>query len=261
MISIKTIEAQLKAVGFTSRFWGRPEVLELPHILKEGECIQACLNGRYEGGFATFVATDQRLLLIDKKPFYLTVEDMRYDMISEVDFSSQVVSATLSICTPTKTMAFTAYRPTQLRELATHIQHRVMDIRQQFGLHLEQQGVAMPQSVAFATVPTLAPMPQMAGMVNPNLVADGAAMPVVAPAPAMTIEQPPVATTQPIIAADEPLAPVTQPIAQTDSPLSAMVEVTELPIPLRRNPYMGAPLMMRRRVGRFGPIASAVKSS
>jgi hypothetical protein len=47
-----------------------------------GEEIYELVNGIYEGGFAIVVATDVRLLLIDKKPMnYLNVEDLRFDMI------------------------------------------------------------------------------------------------------------------------------------------------------------------------------------
>src|SRR5690349_14341378 len=98
MVTLKEVEKQLTAIGANNRYWGRAEIIELQHILVPGEQIKAHLTGRYQGGFANFVATDQRLLLVDKKLFYLTVEDMRYDMIAEVDFSGQLLSATIRVC-------------------------------------------------------------------------------------------------------------------------------------------------------------------
>jgi hypothetical protein len=116
-------------------------MLELQHILIPGEQIQACLNGRYEGGFAMLCATDQRLLLIDKKPMYLTLEDVRYDMVSEVDFSHRLLDATVRVCTPMKTLVFTAWKRADLRKMTTYLQQRVIEIRQRhaFEAQVEQQ--------------------------------------------------------------------------------------------------------------------------
>ncbi len=131
MVSMQIIEDQLKAIGADFHFWGRAEKNELKHILVEGEQIKHCLNGRYEGGWAMLCATNRRLLLVDKKPFYLTVEDVRYDMISEVDFSHRLVDATTRICTVNKTVQFTSFKNSELRKLTAYLQDKIMEIRQQ----------------------------------------------------------------------------------------------------------------------------------
>lgn len=130
MVQMQVIEDQLKSIGADFHFWGRAEKHELRHILVEGERITHCLNGRYEGGFAMLCSTDRRLLLIDKKPFYLTVEDVRYDMISEVDFSHRLIDATVRICTVNKTLQFTSFKNSELRKLTAYLQDKVMEIRQ-----------------------------------------------------------------------------------------------------------------------------------
>jgi hypothetical protein len=141
MVSLAEVERQLERINASFRFWGRAEMLELQHILIPGEQIQACLNGRYEGGFAMLCATDQRLLLIDKKPMYLTLEDVRYDMVSEVDFSHRLLDATVRVCTPMKTLVFTAWKRADLRKMTTYLQQRVIEIRQRhaFEAQVEQQ--------------------------------------------------------------------------------------------------------------------------
>jgi hypothetical protein len=222
MVALQEVERQLEAIGANSRFWGRAEIVELQHILVAGEQIQACLNGRYQGGFATFVATDQRLLLVDKKLFYLTVEDMRYDMIAEVDFSAQLFSGTMRVCTPTKNLAFTAYHPKTLRQVASYIQQRVMQVRHQY----------TPGS-ADDVAEQLIPAPQQAKQVPDPLPAPLAAKPA------------PTAVASPYA---RMLGLGSQAITASNT------ATTELPAPQRRNPYMNPPLMMRRRIGRFGPI-------
>jgi hypothetical protein len=131
MVTHQEVERQLKAIGVAFKFWGKAEIRELQQILVQGEMIQFCMNGRYEGGFAVLCATDQRMLLIDKKPFYLTLEDVRYDMVSEVDFSSRLMDATVRVCTPNKELRFTSFKGKELRKMTAYLQNRVMEFRQQ----------------------------------------------------------------------------------------------------------------------------------
>jgi len=130
MVSLKTVESQLKRAGSTFQMWGRAEVRELCNVLMENEEIQACLNGHYEGGFAMLCSTNQRILLVDKKPMFLTLEDLRYDMISEIQFSHRLLDATVKIFTPTTSLAFTSWNRAHLRKLVMGAQQHVMAMRQ-----------------------------------------------------------------------------------------------------------------------------------
>jgi hypothetical protein len=99
----------------------------------DDEEIISLACGRYFGSFALLVATNQRMLLIDKRVFFMTIEDIRYDMISEIDFNmQQVYAANLTVHTMNKTHKFTSIKnKRQLRELATYTQKRVWELRQQ----------------------------------------------------------------------------------------------------------------------------------
>jgi hypothetical protein len=131
MVHRREIEAQLKSVGVVIKSWGAAEVRELANIAVPGEEIKSLINGWYENGFATLVATNQRLLLIDKKPLYLAVEDLRYDMIAEVDYSAGVLSAQLCVNTVNKRMEFKSIRHRRLRDMAALVQFQVMQGRRQ----------------------------------------------------------------------------------------------------------------------------------
>ena len=131
MVDPKIVKKQLDRIGATFPFWGKPEIDELPRVLMEGEEIQHIINGRYEGGFAILCATNLRLLLIDKKLFFLTVEDIRYDMIAELDYGHQLVGATIHVRSFSKDLKFQAFKKLKLREFTSFVQHRVMALRQQ----------------------------------------------------------------------------------------------------------------------------------
>lgn len=138
MISKQAVEEQLKRIGCNFRFWGRSEVNELGRILLDDEVIAQCVNGEYTNGFAMLVATNHRILLVDKKPFlYLTVEDLRYEMITEFNYSHRMMDATIRIFTANKTLTFQSWNQHRLRLLLEFVQQRVLEMRQQ--QHLAQQ--------------------------------------------------------------------------------------------------------------------------
>lgn len=129
MTKQQVVQEQLRRIGSDFRFWGRSEVNELPNILFPEEQIVHALNGRYERGFALLCATNQRLLLLDKKPLILCMEDMRYEMISEVDYTEQLLSSTLALRTPGRTLRFNTFKIAKLRKLTNFIQEEVTYLR------------------------------------------------------------------------------------------------------------------------------------
>lgn len=140
MVSQKSVEKQLKRIGFNTHGWGRGELSELPNILLPDEEIYECVNGLYEGGFALLLATDVRVLLVDKKPLnFLTVEDLRFDMINEMDYNHRLIGADISISAGSKVLKFRSYNQPRLRKLIGHVQHCMADSKRQQSTHQEGQ--------------------------------------------------------------------------------------------------------------------------
>lgn len=136
MVTLMYVEEQLRRIGCNFRFWGRAEIKELANILLPEEIIAACANGRYEGGFALLTVTNLRLLLVDRKPMFLMLEDLRFDMIAELDYSARLLDATLKIVTPTRTLRFKAWNSQRLRAILDYTQRRIAELRQP---HLAKQ--------------------------------------------------------------------------------------------------------------------------
>lgn len=129
MVTSKYITKQLRQIGCDYAVWGRSEIRELPTILMDDEQIQQAVNGYYDGGFALICVTNYRVLIVDKKPLALTVEDLRYDMIAEVDFSARIATSVLHIYSPMRTVVFTSWSMAKLRASMNYIQQRVMELR------------------------------------------------------------------------------------------------------------------------------------
>lgn len=140
MVSRKVIVDQLKKIGFRHDGWGRTEVSELENIILPDEEIYECVNGFYDGGFALLVATNVRVLLIDKKPLnYLTVEDVRFDMISEIDYNNRLIAADIHISSGNEDLHFTSLNQGRLKKLIGHVQHCMAESKQKQDTNQEGQ--------------------------------------------------------------------------------------------------------------------------
>lgn len=138
MISHDELMKQLKKLDYNPNGWGRTEVNELCNILMPDEEVEELVNGYYEAGFALLVATKDRVLLVDKKPLnYLTVEDLRFDMISEFDYSHRIIGAHVSISSGNKNLSFTSLNQQRLRRLLTYVQSRMTEMKKT--LHNQQE--------------------------------------------------------------------------------------------------------------------------
>lgn len=146
MVTPQIVHKQLDDIGFKIHGWGSGEVRELPNILLPDEQIYEVVNGFYDGGFAILVATDVRVLLVDKKPFnYLTVEDLRFDMINEIDYSHRFIGSNITIATGNRNLVFRSYNKARLRKLIGHVQDcmasakkQTQYMRQDQNQHLEE---------------------------------------------------------------------------------------------------------------------------
>ncbi|MBX4190698.1 PH domain-containing protein [Candidatus Saccharibacteria bacterium] len=235
MVHPSIIEARLGELRFRSSRWFRAEIHELQHILMDHEKIVALACGRYFGSFALLVATDQRLLLVDKRVFFMNIEDTRYDMISDIEFNSQVYSATVTIHTINKVHKFTSVKyKRQLRELTLYVQRRVMEFR-------NQQSVSMSNSV----VSQLQPQMQHQNHMPSRPEAQSHSMPQPNPIPATP---PPISTSYNYSPAtsDDTIAALTE-----HSPeVAQMVGSAAMQATHRRpfHPYIQGSLMTRRAI-------------
>jgi len=148
MVNRVEVGRQLQNLGISFPFWGKPEINELPNILCEGETIKHILNGRYEAGLALLCATDHRLLLIDKKLLFLTIEDVRYDMISDVQFSHILFESSIHVGTVHKTISFRSFNHGRLRALSKYVQEEVMSYRQRMQNTADQETIQPQKSLA-----------------------------------------------------------------------------------------------------------------
>ena len=84
--------------GFSKGFLVKREIKELPNILWEGELPEMLTSGLYNNGNGVLVATDRRLIFVDKGMFgSLKIEDFPYDKVSSIESKTEIIGGEITI--------------------------------------------------------------------------------------------------------------------------------------------------------------------
>jgi len=98
MPTFEEVQEQVKSLDGVSRYFGKRELKALPSILWEDERIEAAVQGLYNSKMGMLVATDRRLIFVDKGLFGgLTVEDFPYDRITSIQYETGLVQGKIRV--------------------------------------------------------------------------------------------------------------------------------------------------------------------
>jgi hypothetical protein len=132
MLSPAVVKQQIDRLGVGPMYLCKPELRELPHLMIAGEEIEHMMAGRYLAGYSIIVATNYRLLIINKTVFGgLVFEDIPYDMIAEVEFTHTIFNSHLIVFARSKKIEFVAFQGTPVRDFAMYLEQRMMEARNQ----------------------------------------------------------------------------------------------------------------------------------
>lgn len=165
MITTDEVIKQFYRLGVKPSFWARAEIKELANILASDEQLTHVVFGWYDNGLALLCCTDYRVLLIDKKPFFLKMEDLRYDKISEVKFLYRLLDCSIVLSYAGMKLEFRSWNQGAMRKLIDYVQETITMInRQQWHTEEHPQQPVRPvpqQSTNSVSVP--APGPKSSG--------------------------------------------------------------------------------------------------
>jgi hypothetical protein len=94
------INQELLAAGATRTALYKPQLRKLHQTIHPDEHIAAVVYPNLGSGTAVLVATDRRILYIDRKPFSYVFDEFTYDIVSGVSFKQQGPLFTLLLHTP-----------------------------------------------------------------------------------------------------------------------------------------------------------------
>lgn len=99
MPDLDEVQKQIKNKRSLGKFLSRREVKELPSILWEDESVESIIQGTYNNGNGILVATNKRLIFVDKGFVKLKVEDFPYDKISTIQYETGMLLGKMSVFT------------------------------------------------------------------------------------------------------------------------------------------------------------------
>ncbi len=111
----KQIDTDLRTLGAVTYDLWLPETRTLPMIIHPDERILGIVYGRYkkeEGnvvGRGVLVATNQRVILLDKKPLFVRCDEVGYGVISAITQSKVGVAGTIVLHTRMGTISIRTF--------------------------------------------------------------------------------------------------------------------------------------------------------
>lgn len=96
------IRDQLISLGASKSALASEEAHFLPTLINTDEQIGGVVYGLHQDGFAMLIATSYRVIFLDKKPLFNTVDDVRYEVISGVSFGHAGIGSTVTLHTKIK---------------------------------------------------------------------------------------------------------------------------------------------------------------
>jgi len=90
---------ELSKAGVTTYGLLKSESRYLRHVLHENEHIQAVVYGQHHNSSAMLIATDERIIYLDKKLMAVFMDEVTYDVVSGVELDIHTFFATVTLHT------------------------------------------------------------------------------------------------------------------------------------------------------------------
>jgi len=121
------IKKDLQRLGVSRYAMLRSESRYLPHIIRPDEQLGGIAYGHYEEGFAMLIATDRRVLFLDKKPLFINQDEFNYFTITGVTFSQAGPGCKVTLHTRIKDYELRTFNEVCARNFVRYIEAQCLD--------------------------------------------------------------------------------------------------------------------------------------
>ena len=101
-----SIQKELAIAGVPKRILRSQEARGLINIMGENENILGCVQGLYTEGIGLVVATNSRLLIINKSFLWTKMEDESYAMVNSILYKKGLIFGKLTLATRARRYVF-----------------------------------------------------------------------------------------------------------------------------------------------------------
>jgi hypothetical protein len=123
------VQYDLNRLHMAGRWLGLAEIAQLPKVLMTDEKIESMIYGIYPAGPAIMLATNRRLLLVDKTPLKLITEDISYSSLSGVECDEGIFFSTVTIFSRFQTFVFKFVNRERARDFSEFLDEILLRIQ------------------------------------------------------------------------------------------------------------------------------------
>jgi len=103
------------------------ELRYLPQIIHPDEELGGIVYGQSKDGFALLVATDRRVIFLNKKLLFVNEDELNYRVVSGVSFSHAGVGSTVTLHTKVKDYAIRTLNQRCAKKFVEYIELRSLE--------------------------------------------------------------------------------------------------------------------------------------
>lgn len=119
------IKRELSKAGMTAYGQLKMSSRHLPKIIANDEHIHGVVYGWRGGGLAMLVATNERIIYLERRPMFTSVDDLSYDIISGVRFMDAGLFPSINLHTRMGDYQLTYVNPACARQFEAYITSRI----------------------------------------------------------------------------------------------------------------------------------------
>lgn len=106
MKRLTAIQKEMAIAGVPKRLLSSSETKALTSIMEDDEVVLGCVQGIYNEGLGIVVATNTRLLIVNKSFLWTRMEDESYAMINSIKYKKGVVFGKIILSTRARRYTF-----------------------------------------------------------------------------------------------------------------------------------------------------------
>lgn len=125
---IARIKKELIEAGVSPFGMLKAEARYLPHVIHLDEKIGGVVGGWYDNGSAMLIATDRRVIFLDKKPIYTTKDEITYDVVSGVRLDVGGISTNITLHTRIKDYKMKYVNPGCAKKFVRYIEKKQLEV-------------------------------------------------------------------------------------------------------------------------------------
>lgn len=121
-VRLELKEAKMSLWGFLT-----PETRHLPHVIHPNEHICGVVHGHNEEGSITLVATDRRVIYLDKKPLFTNIVEVSYNAVRGVESYCVAFYMTIILQTRVKNFIINTFNRSAAEQFVRFIEARCLE--------------------------------------------------------------------------------------------------------------------------------------